>query len=124
MSSADWWARRLGAPAPPREAPVATQPRSQPAPVGWEQSAHAVAADAAHDFGNCPECGSDSYFAARSETSRLNRMAAAPRCFDCGYPVRHTTSGMGSPRGTGTSTPSKQGGDSGYHPDVIVGRLG
>lgn len=127
MSNADWWARRLNAPAPPRQAPAPQQPGYQ-APQGAPDGiANARAADAAHDFGECPECGSNNYFAMKSEDMRLQRMAAAPRCFDCGYPIRHTTSGMGSARGAGDSSPSKQSGDpraSNYNPGHIIGRLG
>lgn len=50
--------------------------------------------------GICPECASPNYFArAFTENGMPMRMPAAPRCYDCGYPVVQA----GSARGGATS---------------------
>ena len=113
-STADWFARKLGQePAtthvpleqrstPPNVWPGSTPPRpayTQPTYSGppTDENGQVTAGDAiAHwqggdgvrastRMGGCPGCGSGNYFPMGN---------AAPRCFDCGFPVQ-----QGQPRG-------------------------
>ena len=55
--------------------------------------------------GKCPGCGSGNYFARKfTEQGMPLRMEAAPRCYDCGYPVVQA----GSARG-GANTAARAG---------------
>lgn len=46
------------------------------------------------------------------------------RCYDCGYPLVQTTSGMGSARGEGPVQKARQPTmGSGFQPTTIVGRI-
>ncbi len=60
----------------------------------------------------CPECGSGNYFARKyTESGMPMRMEAAPRCYDCGYPVVQAGSGRGSAntaRSDGKAQPARQ----------------
>lgn len=124
MSTANWWARKLNAPETPSrmephpgyqtpgeqsyQAPQTQQPTGPRKQLRHERAA-----------GICPDCGSDKYFAIAG--------AGKPRCFECGYPLVQTTSGMGGTGAGETSVPSKQTnarGTSQYHPDVIFDRIG
>ncbi len=47
--------------------------------------------------GRCPECGSGNFFHRRyAESGTPLRVEAAPRCYDCGYPLIQTGSSHGS----------------------------
>ena len=100
-----WWARRP-APAP---APPAAAPQAPPEPPRQARSAASTE--------RCPHCGSGDYFRANPETRA--------RCYTCGYPILHTTSGMVSTDRT-PATPARQTRQSregGYQPQNIVGRI-
>jgi hypothetical protein len=46
--------------------------------------------------GRCPECGSGNYFARKfTENGMPMRVEAAPRCYDCGYPIVQAGSSRG-----------------------------
>ena len=49
---------------------------------------------------SCPSCDSPDYFAATPNTRK--------RCFGCGYPLLHTTSGMSSTTKGERGTPARQ----------------
>lgn len=117
MSTANWWARKLNAPVPPPQLAPAAPPTqfapqlpTAPANVGRKAPSHTKAS------GTCPECGGENYFSARYE--RVPGSLPAPRCFDCGYPVVQSTSGMTSTSEGGTA-PSKQNNPKG-HSQVIT----
>lgn len=122
MNSADWWARKLGAPAPQQPPPQQyPQPQGYPAdvappqhPAAYGQPAPDTKLGNINDFrarlsagqtkggpaarletGKCPGCGSGNFFAHRS--GNHTGQQAAPHCFDCGYP----TVQYGSPTGAG-----------------------
>lgn len=126
--SGNFWARKLGAqnPPPARPAPPADTSRpwwssapSQPAqltgtPFGAQPAVqnvpeghHVITPDeidmrklpSTNQREECPGCGSGNYFAPLGTRKQ--------RCFDCGYPVIHTTSGMGGKGGT-PGTPARQ----------------
>ena len=123
MSSADWWAKQLGAqptqpvarpadvPMPPSQQPMASMP--QPAytqPLSKAQSASQT--------DSCPECGGNNYMAVQN---------AAARCYDCGYPITQAGSRYGSLTGATVegSAKSAQGNDvqSNWNPQGIIGRV-
>lgn len=96
-----WWAPKPSAPAAPVSEPVLQPSAPPPAPR-------------ASPDGRCPECGSGDYRRASPETRAY--------CYTCGYPIRHTTSGMAA---TGkSSTPARQVPTSGYQPKKVIGRVG
>ena len=123
MSNADWWAKRLGAqvPAPPPAAapvytptqvPVPQMPQAYPTqPQSKAQSARLTEM--------CPGCNSGNYFAATPQHAK--------RCYDCGYPLSQTGSGLG----TGISEAQVEGATkaalqpamgNGYQPTNIIGK--
>lgn len=103
--SGPWWAP------PPPPAPVQqepAQPQQQDDPnqhrvIGVE-SIRASRYGAVTQAGNCPACDSADYFAPQGSNRK--------RCFDCGYPIVQTTSGMSGTGGTGSgggpARPSRQ----------------
>lgn len=137
----DWWTRKLGraapAAAPPREpraldawwatpppspAAQAPDPAAPPAPAqdtdGAARRATARAQWAKNPM-TCPECESGDYFSPGPRQT--------PRCYTCGYPVLHSTSGAGIPDGTGEATPARQLRESltnDFQPHKIIGRVG
>lgn len=65
---------------------------------------------------SCPECGSGNYM-------QPGRNAAF-RCFDCNYPNMHSTSGANIGSATPHGKPVRQVTGTGWHPEIIVDRLG
>ena len=123
MSNADWWAKQLGTqpaqtvarpadnPMPPSQQPMTQYSQPQPqAPASRAQSASQTA--------SCPECGGTNYMAVQN---------AAPRCYDCGYPITQAGSRYGSLTGAKVEGSVKQsaGNDtqSNWNPKGIIGRI-
>ena len=130
MSNANWWANKLGAQtpkqqqqqipvAPPQQVPY-TPPQQQPnVPVNYDPSSDQLVTKAVSARRNdrCPDCGSGNYFAPQG-TQRM-------RCYDCGYPVSQTGSGMPSGSTGGNTQKARQVGQGGgFNPNVIVDRIG
>jgi hypothetical protein len=68
----------------------------------------------------CPECSSNNYMAVSN---------AAPRCYDCGYPIVQSGSGLGKgitggPQAAGPAQPAVQVATGGWNPTTIIGKLG
>jgi len=118
--SNSWWSNKLGtqgattpnldvyqAPATPQQQrPVSTPPVQQQVPRGER----------------CPECGSGNYGGATAE--------ARKRCYDCGYPIVQSASGLGkgivgnggSP--SGSPVPTQQLSTSNnFNPQTIIGKI-
>lgn len=129
----DFWARKLGGRAapPPRETraldawwatPAAPAPASAPQPAPYQPPDAAsrsavVKAQWAKNPLTCPECGSGDYF--KPEEGKA-------RCWTCGYPVRHSTSGVKIPSHLAPATPTRQLKESmtnNFQPHTIVGRV-
>jgi len=128
----DFWSRALGGhPAPPPRpaqyapAPVPVQvpaapavqypqhPQQEPAPM----PVPAQAAYARNDVGLCPNCSSGDYV----KGIGMNKA----RCYACGYPVLHSTSGVVSTNRK-QARPARQTEESrlgGYSPHTIIGRI-
>lgn len=121
--SSDWYARKLGNPqSRPASAPLPTtpvRPAYPAAPVPTAPNLPPTQPKAAHlkneDY--CPECASGNYFKATPNT--------AQRCYDCGYPIVQTTSGMRSTQAEGPVQAARQPAQGqGFNPQVIVDRIG
>jgi hypothetical protein len=123
MNNADWWAKKLGnqnpvpqgrpdnnTPMPPSQQPMTPLPTFQQQPTERAQSAKQTT--------SCPDCGSGNY---------LTVSNAAPRCFDCGYPLEQSGSRYGSLAGAHIEGAAKSslGNDptSNWNPQGIIGRI-
>ena len=123
MNNADWWAKKLGNPQPqqqgrsdptpampPSQQPMAVMPNFQRPQTERAQSAKQTA--------TCPDCGSSNYMAIQN---------AAPRCFDCGYPLEQSGSRFGNLAGAHVEGSARQasGNDStnNWNPQGIIGRI-
>lgn len=106
MSSASWWAAKLGGSQAPRQSVPPTQPAPQPAPPQAPVRSEE----------RCPQCGSVNYF---TKSQR-------PRCFDCAYSpstrdIGNSTQGI-STVAKGEVRPALQV-ETSYTPNQIVGRV-
>lgn len=125
-----WWAKKLGGgqpqppprtqptpypgqtpaqqPYPPQQPPQ--QPQPHPAqeegeegglhrgdPQSWARASKAAKTETTA----CPECGSGNYFSATYADKGSNKS----HCFDCGYPVVQSGSGLPSVAGDATNVP-------------------
>ncbi len=120
--SSDWWSKKLtGQPAsyPPvaQPAPQVPQQFQQPIqqPVQPQQPRLPQSATATS---RCPGCGSGNYGGATPESR--------PRCYDCGYPI--TQSGTGVPginqgQAPGPTQAAKQIQTGGWNPTTIIGKI-
>ena len=120
--SSNWWANKLGAPAPQQSAPtqspyVAPQPATYVQP---SQPQYPPTQQATPQAERCPGCGSGNYGGASPE--------ARKRCYDCGYPITQSGSGMGKGITGGQSSggpaqPAKQIQSGGFNPTTIIGHI-
>lgn len=127
MSS--FWERALArqepAPQQPPSAPAASRPWwAGDQPIHTPQAMSAVPEVyqapgnelAGHDLskathlkteGICPECGSGN-LAPTGKVTTKHGVVEATRCFDCGWPVAHSTRGMGMPSGGAADGAARQ----------------
>jgi hypothetical protein len=120
MSNQNWWAQKLGnnsAPLPP-----ATQPRvaPQPATYAQPQQQYPPSQQVTPQAERCPGCGSGNYGGGTPESRK--------RCYDCGYPVVQSGSGLGKgvtsgPQASGPVQASIQVPTGGWNPTTIIGKL-
>lgn len=126
MNNADWWANRLAQqqpqvpqgrpsnipPMPPSQQPMAPMPTFQP------QAPSASRAQSSQQTSTCPECGSANFMAVAN---------AAPRCYDCGYPISQSGSRYGSLTGANVEGTAKasmgNNPTSNWNPQGIIGRI-
>jgi hypothetical protein len=122
MSNADWFARKLSTPQPQQQAgpqPTYVPQVQNPMPnVG--QPSYPSATPAVPRGDRCPGCGSGNYGGATPE--------ARKRCYDCGYPITQSGSGMGK----GITSGAQAGGPTqaatqvptgGWNPTTIIGHI-
>lgn len=128
--SSSWWAKKLGGggqpagptphqPSPPPSGYYPPQPQQQPYPQqqpppsqeqeqegeglhrgdprSWSRASKA----AKEETTTCPECGSGNYFSATYAKKGSNKS----HCFDCGYPLMQSGSGLPSDAGDATNVP-------------------
>ncbi|CAB4128465.1 hypothetical protein UFOVP223_128 [uncultured Caudovirales phage] len=125
MSNSDWWAKKLGQqvqqpvgrPDPTPGMPPSQQPMTQM--PSFQQSANpSEKAQSAKQTALCPDCGSTNYMAIQN---------AAPRCYDCGYPIQQSGSRFGGLAGAHVEGAAKQasGNDTSnnWNPQGIIGRI-
>jgi hypothetical protein len=106
MSNSDWFSRKLGNPVPqqPQQAPqyAAPQPATYAQP---QQPQYPPSQQATPQAPRCPGCGSGNYGSVQGAT---------PRCYDCGYPLQQSGSGLGKgiinpgQSSAGPATPARQ----------------
>lgn len=129
MSNSNWWANKLGNSSPgPRSDMPATRPPARTSvsvtgtqahrlPVQYDQEEDTLTTKAQHvrKSSSCPECGSGNYMIMNGNYSR---------CYDCGYPVVQSGSGMPTSTSTAPVRAAKQVSTSNnYNPGHIVGRV-
>jgi hypothetical protein len=119
--SSSWWANKLGTPQAQPQQPQTTYPTTtqQPAYLPPDVRDHRLPVSAT-EASRCPGCGSGNY-------GRVTPEAKA-RCYDCGYPLVQSGSGMGKgiaggPQASGPATPARQVASGGFNPQTIVGRI-
>ena len=122
--STNWWANKLAGqtpnapqprqemPLPPSQIPMAYTPPAQP-----QQGARPTASASAS---RCPGCGSGNYGSIEGTKAR---------CYDCGYPIVQSGSGLGKgitggPQAAGPAQPAVQVATGGWNPTTIIGKLG
>lgn len=119
----DFWARKLGGDRYGRSGRREISTYSPPtapaaaAPVVTEY-APIQAAHMRQHIGACPNCASADYIRA-GETIR-------PRCYTCGYPILHSTSGMKTPGNKKKATAARQialSMEGNFSPQTIIGRI-
>ena len=121
MSNQNWWANKLGAPAAPQQPQRQGVVQPQPATyVQPQQPQYPPVQQATPQMERCPGCGSSNYGGATPE--------ARKRCYDCGYPIVQSGSGLGrgiqgGPRAEGPVVPAKQVQAGGWNPTTIIGKL-
>jgi hypothetical protein len=117
--SSNWWANKMGAsPAPRQEVPTQQPLFQQPAyqqpqmPPAQQPQLPPV------QMNSCPGCGSGNYGGATPE--------ARKRCYDCGYPLTQSGTGMGkgiSVPMEGPTQAAQQVQTGGWNPTTIIGKL-
>lgn len=120
--TSNWWANKLGGtPQTQPQQQQPTYPATTPQPVYLPPDVrdHRLPASAT-EASSCPGCGSGNYGRTSPE--------AKARCYDCGYPLVQSGSGMGKgitggPSASGPATPAKQIATGGFNPQTIVGRI-
>lgn len=125
MSNANWWASKLGQQAPAQQ----PRPVNNPMPPSQQPMTPYVApqpqvnpvvskAQSAAQTQSCPECGSNNYMAVQN---------AAPRCYDCGYPLTQAGSKYGSLTGAKIEGSAKgalgNNTANNFNPQQIIGRI-
>jgi hypothetical protein len=126
--SNNWWANKLGTPqqqpqAQPPMAPIPSQyvPQQPSYPQQPQQYAPSQypASQNIQLAPRCPGCGSGNYVG--GEGSRA-------RCYDCGYPIQQSGSGMGKgimggPSASGPTQAARQVPSGGFNPQTIIGHI-
>ena len=124
MNNADWWANKLagttpqvpqGRPDPTPPMPPSQQPMAQ---MPAFQAPQTTRAQSASQTATCPDCGSGNYMVIQN---------AAPRCYDCGYPIQQSGSRFGGLAGANVEGAPKtaMGNDTSnnWNPQGIIGRI-
>lgn len=123
MSNANWWANKLGQPAPAQQSrpvdmpmPPSQQPMTPYTPP--VSNPNVSKAQSALQNQPCPNCSSNNY---------MSVAGAKLRCYDCGYPLEQSGSRYGSLTGAKVegATKSARGNDTAnnFNPQQIIGRI-
>ena len=119
--STNWWAQKLGVQpqqtSTPAPAYVAPQPGQYAEP---QQPMYPPSQQTQPSSPRCPGCGSGNY-GGTTETRA--------RCYDCGYPIEQSGSGVGrgivgqGGQSSGPPIPSTQVPTGGFNPTTIIGHI-
>ena len=122
MSNSDWWAKKMNVPAPNPVMPEVPMAQPQPATyVQPQQPQYPPTQQRTPSADRCPECGSGNYGGATPESRK--------RCYDCGYPIQQSGSGMGKGiigqggQASGPAQPARQVQSGGFNPTTIIGHI-
>jgi len=114
----DWWSKKLGNPVP--QVPAPQVPLAQPQPT-FQQPVQPQypPSQQIQMTPRCPGCGSSNY--GGTPESR-------PRCYDCGYPIQQSGSGVGAgivggQQSSGPAQAAKQVQTGGFNPQTIIGHI-
>lgn len=118
----DWWAKKLGTPTPqPQQTYTPQAPLQQPQPVFQQpQQPQYPPSQQIQMSPKCPSCGSGNYGGTAESRAR---------CYDCGYPITQSGSGMGTGiigqggQSAGPAAPAKQISTGGWNPTTIIGHI-
>lgn len=119
--SSSWWANKLGTqqpaqPVPPLQPQQPAQPYVPPTINVGQTNTPPVAYT---PMDRCPGCGSGNYGGATPESRK--------RCYDCGYPIQQSGSGVSGvrgPRAEGPVQPAKQvHSGNNFNPQGIIGKI-
>jgi hypothetical protein len=117
--SNSWWANKLGTQAPTQGSSPLVMPPSAAAMTPYQPPRlPQTTAPASAMAARCPNCSSGNYGG--------NTMESRPRCYDCGYPLQQSGSGVPGARipTEGPVQATKQVGTGGFNPGQIVDRIG
>lgn len=127
MSNSNWWAQRLGG----QQAPVPAQrptytPPPQPVPARPAASpmdpSQRRLPDSAPSAGRCPGCGGGNYVQVGGVVTDRGTVPAM-RCYDCGYPLTQSGTGISGVAPTGPTQKATQIANGGWNPGTIIGHL-
>ena len=117
--SSNWWANKLGTPAP-AVAPQQPQPVLQQQLQYQQPQAQYPPSQQLQLPARCPGCGSGNYGGTAESRAR---------CYDCGYPIQQSGSGVGTGivgqggQASGPATPATQIATGGFNPTTIIGHI-
>jgi hypothetical protein len=119
--SSNWWANKLGTTPVPQAQPQQQQPYVPPT-VNVGQQGTPPVQQTYTPSPRCPGCGSGNYGASAMTPE------ARPRCYDCGYPIQQSGSGVGKGIQSGQSSggpaaPARQVTPGGFNPTTIIGHI-
>ncbi len=116
--ASDWWSKKLGSATPQVPAPQVqlAQPQStfqQPVQSQYPPSQQIQMSP------RCPGCGSSNYGGTAESRAR---------CYDCGYPIQQSGSGVGAgivsgKQAQGPTQAAKQVQSGGFNPQTIIGHI-
>jgi hypothetical protein len=117
--ASNWWANKVGAQQPP-VAPQQAQPAARPYQPPTQPQNYPPVQQQVPMGERCPGCGSGNYGGATPESRK--------RCYDCGYPIQQSGTGVGKgvvggQPGGGPATPARQIASGGYNPQTIIGHI-
>lgn len=115
--SSNWWATKLNAqPSAPTQRPVV--PQAPQAPMPQQPMNYPPTQQQVPLTERCPGCGSNNYGGATPESRK--------RCYDCGYPIQQSGSGVGKGVNVPLEGPTQsavQVQTGGWNPQTIIGKL-
>jgi hypothetical protein len=119
--TSNWWANKLGT------TPVPQQPSYQGVAIPQQQAPQTPNAPQNYPTmrtpvgDRCPGCGSGNYGGATPDSRK--------RCYDCGYPIQQSGSGMGTGivgqggQSSGPVQAATQVPTGGFNPQTIIGHI-